>query len=175
MNVSDETDLTTFEKLSNLTHIAWLPEDATLNLTPTGVMKRLSYANHLRHSWELLDTSNDPTTGSTTQTVRGLISVSNRATLPRRGVWIGGHRYLQFPSSLQTIPNSGHQLSRRRPRHGVSPVQWASSPMIIVPDSSAKQEHLVERISPLIASLNASNIYLSQRLITQTRELAGEK
>jgi len=47
--------------------------------------------------------------------------------------------------------------------------------MIIVPDSSAKQEHLVERISPLIASLNASNIYLSQRLITQTRELAGEK
>ncbi|OQW89653.1 MAG: hypothetical protein BWK78_07435 [Thiotrichaceae bacterium IS1] len=38
----------------------------------------------------------------------------------------------------------------------------------------AKQEHLVERISPLIASLNASNIYLSQRLITQALELAGE-
>jgi len=39
----------------------------------------------------------------------------------------------------------------------------------------AKQKHLVEQISPLIASLNASNIYLSQRLITQALELAEEK
>jgi len=56
--------------------------------------------------------------------------------------------------------------------------------MIIVPDSSALIAlsigdslwllDLVERISPLIASLNASNIYLSQRLITQALELAGE-